>query len=491
MYAGDRSRKDVLVEHGFRLPSARDNRPLTFAEFERMIHQAVFVSATPGPYEQEHSEQVVEQVIRPTGLIDPAISVRPTKGQIDDLLGEINARVAAGERALVTTLTKRMAEDLADYLKEMGVRTHYLHSEIDTLERVEILRDLRLGVYDVVVGINLLREGLDLPEVSLVADPRRRQGRLPPLGRLADPDDRPRRPARRRSGHHVRRHHDPLDEGRDRRDLPPPRHPDRAQRANTASCPAASSRRSRTSPTASAPWPRSSVAYAAGGKPGIIAEMPRDELVRMVKELESADEGGRARSRVREGGAAPGSDHRAAPDHDGRPGAELNELVRTIRWSESQRWTQARDYVLVLNGPNLNLLGTREPGIYGTTTLTEIVADLEALASDADPPLRIEHIQSNHEGVLVDAIQKLWSQLRSASSSIPRRSPITASRFAMHWQQSAVPTIEVHLSNIHAREEFRHHSVVAPVVLGQIAGLGPEGYRLALRYLIAHRARPS
>ena len=164
MYAGDRlSRKDVLVEHGFRLPSARDNRPLTFSEFERMIPQAIFVSATPGPYEQEHSEQVVEQVIRPTGLIDPAISVRPTRGQIDDLLGEINARVAAGQRALVTTLTKRMAEDLADYFKEMGIRTHYLHSEIDTLERVEILRDLRLGVHDVVVGINLLREGLDCP----------------------------------------------------------------------------------------------------------------------------------------------------------------------------------------------------------------------------------------------------------------------------------------------------------------------------------------
>ena len=169
MYSGDRARKDVLVEHGFRLPSARDNRPLTFAEFERMLHQVIFVSATPGPYEHEHSEQIVEQVIRPTGLIDPAISVRPTKGQVDDLLAEVNARVAKGERVLVTTLTKRMAEDLADYLKEMGVRTHYLHSEIDTLERIEILRDLRLGVYDVVVGINLLREGLDLPEVSLVA----------------------------------------------------------------------------------------------------------------------------------------------------------------------------------------------------------------------------------------------------------------------------------------------------------------------------------
>jgi excinuclease ABC subunit B len=169
MYGGDRSRKDVLIEHGFRLPSARENRPLTFDEFEGMIHQAVFVSATPGPYEKEHSTKTVQQVIRPTGLVDPGISVRPTKGQIDDLLGEINLRVSRGERVLVTTLTKRMAEDLADYLKEMGIRTQYLHSEIDTFERIEILRDLRLGIYDVVVGINLLREGLDLPEVSLVA----------------------------------------------------------------------------------------------------------------------------------------------------------------------------------------------------------------------------------------------------------------------------------------------------------------------------------
>ena len=169
MYAGDRSRKEVLIDFGFRLPSALDNRPLRFDEFEQMVKQVVYVSATPGPYEMEHSQRVVEQVIRPTGLVDPAISVRPTKGQIDDLLGEINTRVAKGERVLITTLTKRMAEDLADYLKEMGVRTHYLHSEIDTFQRVEILRDLRLGVYDVVVGINLLREGLDLPEVSLVA----------------------------------------------------------------------------------------------------------------------------------------------------------------------------------------------------------------------------------------------------------------------------------------------------------------------------------
>lgn len=168
MFGGDRSRKDVLVEHGFRLPSARENRPLTFPEFERTVGQAIFVSATPGPYEYEHSSKIVEQVIRPTGLVDPGISVRPTKGQIDDLLSEVNQRTARGERVLVTTLTKRMAEDLSDYLKEMGVRTHYLHSEIDTFERIEILRDLRLGIHDVVVGINLLREGLDLPEVSLV-----------------------------------------------------------------------------------------------------------------------------------------------------------------------------------------------------------------------------------------------------------------------------------------------------------------------------------
>src|SRR3954454_12884361 len=169
MYFSDKARKDVLVEHGFRLPSALDNRPLTFAEFEHRIHQCVFVSATPGPYELEHSEQIVEQLIRPTGLLDPKIEVKPTKGQIDDLMEQIQTRVKRGERALVTTLTKRMAEDLADYLREMGVKVQYLHSEIDTFERIDILRDLRLGVYDVVVGINLLREGLDLPEVSLVA----------------------------------------------------------------------------------------------------------------------------------------------------------------------------------------------------------------------------------------------------------------------------------------------------------------------------------
>jgi len=169
MYHGDMSRKQTLVEFGFRLPSAMDNRPLNFGEFEDRVNQAIFVSATPGPYEMEMNQQLVEQVIRPTGLLDPTIEVKPTEGQIDDLLHQIKTRVDRGERCLVTTLTKRMAEELADYLIEMGTKTHYLHSEIDTLQRSEILRDLRLGVYDIVVGINLLREGLDLPEVSLVA----------------------------------------------------------------------------------------------------------------------------------------------------------------------------------------------------------------------------------------------------------------------------------------------------------------------------------
>jgi excinuclease ABC subunit B len=169
MFAGDRSRKQVLVDYGFRLPSAMDNRPLTFTEFEQHLNQALFVSATPGPFEYEHSQRIVEQLIRPTGLIDPEINVRPTKGQIDDLVAEIRQRVEKNQRVLVTTLTKKMAEDLADYMQELNIKVHYLHSEIDTIERIEILRDLRLGVYDVVVGINLLREGLDLPEVSLVA----------------------------------------------------------------------------------------------------------------------------------------------------------------------------------------------------------------------------------------------------------------------------------------------------------------------------------
>ncbi|MBN1644372.1 MAG: UvrB/UvrC motif-containing protein, partial [Dehalococcoidales bacterium] len=169
MHHGDLSRKQTLVDFGFRLPSAKDNRPLNYTEFEERINQVVYVSATPSPYEYSQSQQIVEQLVRPTGLLEPTIEIKPTKGQIDDLLEQIKIRVEKKERCLVTTLTKRMAEELADYLIELDIKTHYLHSEVETFERVEILRDLRLGVYDVVVGINLLREGLDLPEVGLVA----------------------------------------------------------------------------------------------------------------------------------------------------------------------------------------------------------------------------------------------------------------------------------------------------------------------------------
>ena len=169
MYNGDHARKDSLVKYGFRLPCAYDNRPLKFEEFEERIGQAVFVSATPGPYERERADQVVEQVIRPTGLLDPRVEVRPVTGQIDDLMDEIRARAARDERVLVTTLTKKMAEDLTEYLKNAGIRVRYMHSDVQTIERMEIIRSLRLGEFDVLVGINLLREGLDLPEVSLVA----------------------------------------------------------------------------------------------------------------------------------------------------------------------------------------------------------------------------------------------------------------------------------------------------------------------------------
>ena len=169
MYAGDHARKKNLIDYGFRLPSAYDNRPLMFEEFYSLIHQAIYISATPGPFEREHAEQIVEQVIRPTGLVDPEISVRPTEGQIDDLISEINTRAAKGFRTLVTTLTKKMAEDLTDYMESLGMRVRYLHHDIDTVERMEIIRDLRLGEFDTLVGINLLREGLDIPEVSLVA----------------------------------------------------------------------------------------------------------------------------------------------------------------------------------------------------------------------------------------------------------------------------------------------------------------------------------
>jgi len=169
MYKGDRSRKETLVEYGFRLPSALDNRPLMFPEFEALMPQTIMISATPGPYEMEHSGQIVEQVVRPTGLVDPLVEVRPAKGQVDDLISEIHVVIRSGWRILVTTLTKRMAEDLTDYLHDLGIKCRYLHSDIETVERVEIIRDLRAGVFDVLIGINLLREGLDMPEVALVA----------------------------------------------------------------------------------------------------------------------------------------------------------------------------------------------------------------------------------------------------------------------------------------------------------------------------------
>ncbi|AJD92097.1 excinuclease ABC subunit B [Jeotgalibacillus malaysiensis] len=168
MYNGDQARKKVLVDHGFRLPSAMDNRPLKFEEFEKHVHNAIYVSATPGPYEIDHTDEMVEQIIRPTGLLDPTVEIRPSEGQIDDLLGEIQDRIAKNERTLITTLTKKMSEDLTDYLKEIGIKVQYLHSEVKTLERIEIIRDLRIGKYDVLIGINLLREGLDIPEVSLI-----------------------------------------------------------------------------------------------------------------------------------------------------------------------------------------------------------------------------------------------------------------------------------------------------------------------------------
>jgi excinuclease ABC subunit B len=169
MYEGDKTRKETLVEFGFRLPSALDNRPLRFDEFVKKVNQTVYMSATPAPYELRTSSRVAEQIVRPTGLVDPEVQVRPTRGQVDDLIEEIRKRAEAGQRVLVTTLTKKMAEDLTDYLLEMGIRVRYLHSEVDTIQRIEIIRDLRLGEFDVLVGINLLREGLDLPEVSLVA----------------------------------------------------------------------------------------------------------------------------------------------------------------------------------------------------------------------------------------------------------------------------------------------------------------------------------
>ncbi len=240
MYEGDMSRKRNLVDHGFRLPSAMDNRPLRWEEFLERIGQTIYLSATPGGYELDKVQgDVVEQIIRPTGLVDPEVVVKPTKGQIDDLIHEINTRTEKNERVLVTTLTKKMSEDLTDYLLDAGIRTRYLHSEVDTLKRIELLRDLRLGDYDVLVGINLLREGLDLPEVSLVVDPRRRQGGLPPVRQVADPDHRPSRPQRLGPGPHVRRQDHTVDGVGDRRDQPSPREAGGLQRRARRRPPAA------------------------------------------------------------------------------------------------------------------------------------------------------------------------------------------------------------------------------------------------------------
>ena len=221
MYKGDRSRKETLVEYGFRLPSALDNRPLRFDEFEKLMPQSIFVSATPGSYEMEHCSTVVDQVVRPTGLVDPEVEIRPVTTQIDDLLSEIRHRVAANERVLVTTLTKRMAEDLTEYFDEHSVRVRYLHSDIDTVERVEILRDLRAGEFDVLIGINLLREGLDLPEVSLVAILDADKSRISAFDTLVDSDHWPGGPQHQWQGRALRRCDDGCDQGGHRRNHAP------------------------------------------------------------------------------------------------------------------------------------------------------------------------------------------------------------------------------------------------------------------------------
>ncbi len=226
MYNGDAARKQSLVEYGFRLPAAFDNRPLKFHEFEAKTGQRIYVSATPGPYEMENASQVVEQIIRPTGLLDPEIVVRPATEQVDDLVGEIRQVVEGGQRVLVTTLTKRMAESLTSYLRELEIRVEYLHSDVETLERIKLIRGLRTGEFDVLVGINLLREGLDMPESLPGRHSRCGQGGLPALGDIADSDHRPRGAQCGRSGHHVRGQSHRFDAARHSGDEPPPGHPE-------------------------------------------------------------------------------------------------------------------------------------------------------------------------------------------------------------------------------------------------------------------------
>ena len=248
MFRGDYRRKATLAEYGFRLPSCMDNRPLRFEEWDAMRPQTAFVSATPGSWEiEETGGAFVEQVIRPTGLIDPPVLVRSAKTQVDDLLFEVREVAKRGYRTLVTTLTKRMAEDLTEYMHEAGIRVRYMHSDIETLERIEIIRDLRLGAFDVLIGINLLREGLDIPECGARRHPRCRQGRLPALGDFAGADHRPRRAQRRRPRHPLCRQRDRLDGARHGRDRPAAREADRLQHGATASRRRASAATSTTS----------------------------------------------------------------------------------------------------------------------------------------------------------------------------------------------------------------------------------------------------
>ncbi len=279
MYKGDASRKTTLVEYGFRLPSALDNRPLTFQEFEEHINQVVFLSATPGPYERDVSPIIVEQVIRPTGILDPEVDIRPTSGQIDDLLHEVRQRVERNERTLITTLTKKMSEDLNDYLQEMGVKSMYLHSEIDTLGRIDILRDLRIGVYDVIVGINLLREGLDLPEVSLVcildAD---KEGYLRSSGALVQTMGRAARHPLGRVIMYADRVTDSMQKALDETDRR--REVQRAYNVEHGITPLGISKTIRDITDSIREVAEEEAIYTA------TSELPRDELTRLVKELE-------------------------------------------------------------------------------------------------------------------------------------------------------------------------------------------------------------
>ena len=327
MYEGDKTRKETLVEFGFRLPSALDNRPLRFEEFVKKVNQTVYMSATPGPYELRTSSRIAEQIVRPTGLVDPEVQVRPTRGQVDDLIEEIRKRAEAGQRVLVTTLTKKMAEDLTDYLLEMGIRVRYLHSEVDTIQRIEIIRDLRLGEFDVLVGINLLREGLDLPEVSLVAildaDKegflRSDTSLIQTIGRAA--------PQRRRDRDHVRGSGHRLDEAGDRRDAATSQDPDRVQpRAR---------HRSAVDPQEGLGHPAHDGGRHEGSHPGEAppqARAPRD-----------ADRGARAPDPAARGGDARGREGpavrvRSAPARRGRrPPQGAEGLARRRRWRLNRR----------------------------------------------------------------------------------------------------------------------------------------------------------